>query len=593
MQHEHASIARLAGGWSAVTVAVAAIAATTIAAWGISSSALAWERPHSDGNNSGFADVKTKPAGAGSVSVPNIGTFAAGAGPVIGPDGAVYIGNEQGKLWAFHADGSPYWSRDIGHGESIIASPAIGSDGMIYVIGVKRYTDHRVEPAVEVIESTFNRFTPSGGYLGATPFPMHGVSGAALGAPNIWKSGGNEAVIMAAAYPHGAGSAGHDTYLIAFSTSGGVLAETKAQVFVPTVTGGWGVSTWRTMTCLIPIIGLPACVPHGFEAPGHPIESPPSGVGVFTYAGGGTPWVILSDYMQDLIGYTFNGQAFYENFRVHTKDYLLRSGPMILPDGHTLIGVEKLKREDDGNQKPSYTGGVIFAGPNMVKAGPVDGRQMVYGTPTRMADGRVALVGVYGQLTVLQGDQVAAEIQMPGGSVVSAAASRSHLFVSTSDAFLTYDTNTLAEVGRVDWVGGGISPPAIGPKGQVYAIASNILFVFPGPIQVPIDVGTLAQPPQTMVATDPAQPTTQQAPQIYHPPMTTNGNRLFACLELDGDGCGKGDYTEVSLGWCQKQGFAKVTGYDVDSRKVKAETLDGHFCSKNKCKVFDSIGCAN
>jgi hypothetical protein len=73
--------------------------------------------------------------------------------------------------------------------------------------------------------------------------------------------------------------------------------------------------------------------------------------------------------------------------------------------------------------------------------------------------------------------------------------------------------------------------------------------------------------------------------------MTTNGNRLFACLELDQDDCGKGDYKDVSLAWCQKQGYAKVKGYDVDSRKVKAETLDGKFCSKNKCKVFDSIRC--
>jgi hypothetical protein len=73
--------------------------------------------------------------------------------------------------------------------------------------------------------------------------------------------------------------------------------------------------------------------------------------------------------------------------------------------------------------------------------------------------------------------------------------------------------------------------------------------------------------------------------------MTINGNRLFACEELDQDDCGKGDHKDISLAWCQKQGYAKATGYDVDSRKVKAETLDGHFCSKNKCKVFDSIGC--
>jgi hypothetical protein len=33
------------------------------------------------------------------------------------------------------------------------------------------------------------------------------------------------------------------------------------------------------------------------------------------------------------------------------------------------------------------------------------------------------------------------------------------------------------------------------------------------------------------------------------------------------------------------------TGYDVDSRKVKAETLDGRLCTKKKCKVFDRIVC--
>ena len=44
------------------------------------------------------------------------------------------------------------------------------------------------------------------------------------------------------------------------------------------------------------------------------------------------------------------------------------------------------------------------------------------------------------------------------------------------------DANSLAEVARFDWVGGGLNPPVIGPKGHVYAIASNILFVFPPPI---------------------------------------------------------------------------------------------------------------
>jgi len=75
------------------------------------------------------------------------------------------------------------------------------------------------------------------------------------------------------------------------------------------------------------------------------------------------------------------------------------------------------------------------------------------------------------------------------------------------------------------------------------------------------------------------------------PPMTANGNRLFACEELDQDDCGKGDYQSIATAFCVKQGFVGAGKIDVDSKKVKAETLDGGFCSKSKCKVFDQIVC--
>src|SRR6185312_8470585 len=75
--------------------------------------------------------------------------------------------------------------------------------------------------------------------------------------------------------------------------------------------------------------------------------------------------------------------------------------------------------------------------------------------------------------------QIVSTASLPGQSMASAAASRTHVFVSTTGAFATYDAKTMAEVGNFPWVGGGLSPPAIGPSGRVYAIASNILFIFP------------------------------------------------------------------------------------------------------------------
>jgi hypothetical protein len=66
----------------------------------------AWDHPHGDSENSGFANVVTAPAVRPMQLVP-VGELSAGAGPVVGPDGTVYVGNLFGQVFAFHANGSP------------------------------------------------------------------------------------------------------------------------------------------------------------------------------------------------------------------------------------------------------------------------------------------------------------------------------------------------------------------------------------------------------------------------------------------------------------------------------------------------------
>ncbi|HEV8391877.1 MAG TPA: hypothetical protein VGQ35_18640 [Dongiaceae bacterium] len=107
--------------------------------------------------------------------------------------------------------------------------------------------------------------------------------------------------------------------------------------------------------------------------------------------------------------------------------------------------------------------------------------------------------------------------------------------------------------------------------------------------EVPRVAGSLGA--QNVATTDTGPPTRPRS-QTYEPPLTTNGNRLFACQELDGDDCDKGDYKKISLAWCRKQGYPTVNDYDVDHERIKAETLDRRYCSKKKCKVFDWIDCA-
>ena len=51
--------------------------------------------------------------------------------PAIAPDGTIYIGGTGGALYAFNRDGTVQWT--FGAGELIHSSPAIGSNGMVYV----------------------------------------------------------------------------------------------------------------------------------------------------------------------------------------------------------------------------------------------------------------------------------------------------------------------------------------------------------------------------------------------------------------------------------------------------------------------------
>jgi hypothetical protein len=541
----------------------------------------AWERPHGDGANLNFENVATARAGSlGSKTVTGLGTFAPGAGPVIAADGAVYLGNEEGEVIALRADGTPYWRRKISGGQHIVASPVIGADGTVYVVGTRHATDHRVDPPIVVHDSALHRFTASGGYLGASPLPQHEHGGAAVSPPNIWRYQGKEMVIVPASYRHG----NIDVRMIAFDPNGAVVADQIVTTIVPQLFGGNGKPAWMNVVCGLTIIG---CVGAEFERSGGELPSGVDGAGVFTFAGGGTPFVVISDNLHDVVGYTFSGGAFVESFRVHDKTRFMRSAPAILPDGHTIIGFEHVRIDDDGAPVGSGKGGAIFAGPNFNKVAPIGGVATVYATPTRLADGRVLLLDSYGTLAVLQDNVVATQLGLAGRSIVSPVASQTHVFVSMPDGFFTLDANSLTQVSQVNWGNGGQSQPAIGPKGHVYAIASNTLYVFPPPRRQLSPDRVLPESAPTAVSTSGADT------KPYKPPLTMIGNRLFACEELDGDNCGKGDYQTIADAFCKKEGFIGSGQIKVDSKKAKAETLDGRYCSRNKCKVFEQIVCAN
>jgi hypothetical protein len=414
----------------------------------------AWEFAHADRANRGRADVTTAPARSRSKSVPGLGTFAPGSGPVIAPDGTVYLGTLEGKLIALHADGSPFWSRDITANptfkQRIVASPAVGADGSIYVIGVKRLG--KAEPTLHI-------FTPGGGFVGSHAFPTHGTRGARTSAPpNIARIGNLEVVLVPALYREG--NQPRDLRIVGFSTMGNVVIDE----FVSRE-GGGDITGVPIEPC--DIFGV--CYRPRRVALGGLVPMP--GVAVFTNIGGGAPNVIVTEPPHRVHGFTFSDKpALTRTFRFLIESRTVISSPMALPDNHTIVGTDR---------------GVVFAGPNANKLPPVTSNLgAVSGAPTLLADGRAVVIDNgpknAGVALIKDGQHVGGR-SLPGRSMVSAAASRTHIFVSTTDAFHTLDANTLEEVAKIDLLGGGASTPAIGPQGHVYTIVSNILFVFPPP----------------------------------------------------------------------------------------------------------------
>jgi hypothetical protein len=576
-------------------------------------SALAWPTAHGDPANSNGVDVRTAPAINPMTSVP-LRDIAPGVNPVIAPNGTLYIGNERGTLMSFSPDGTPGWSRDLGGFQSVRASAAIGSDGSVYVIGSAQIRDNTTDPASLKYVAELHRFTAGGGWLWHVPLGEP-VPGLTYSPPNIVSRNGSDVILVAA------GIRGAGAFLTAYSgESGVVLAHQKVAPFdPPQVTGGadlgWVDSLYTFLSCVASLqCDWSATVELEHQLPKN-LTRPFPAVAVFAQTASGDPNVYVSDRNKDLVGYSFTGSSFIELFRVRDPKRTLTSAPLVWPNGPVMIstfgdnaGPEVLFL----SLGPDYTGGPVTT--HRIKS------QISMAAPTALGNSRFALVNIFGGVTFLNGAAVQKQVMIPGGSIAPAAASRTHVFVSTVVGLHTFSKAKMEKVGEYTWTRGGASQPVIGPGGHVYAIAQNTLYVFP-PSRIPDvpDVGSLpdittgnpqpspspgavlgesgAPAPLSSSETQPAD--VQSLPDVqasgssktYKPPRTAAGNRLLACLELDGDDCDKSQYRTVAESFCRNQGFQSAGDLDVDAKRGRAETLDGQLCTQKKCKVFDFIVC--
>jgi hypothetical protein len=522
--------------------------------------AAAWQTAHGQSDNSGAVAVQTAPAVAPLNTIYGLGGIASGNVPVIAPNGTLYVGNARGKLMSFRADGTPGWSRDVGS-QAIMSAPVLGKDGSVYVVGTATIRDRRTNPPTVTHIAELHKFTSGGGWAWHVPLPTNGVK-LTSASPNIARINGKDVIFV----PTIQSGAPFNASLAAISEDGGVLASKIVSSFAPQTTGGSD-ADFGDFICE-GLMGGYTC--RFTPAEGAPIEGDPLAYNVkppvpaaAVHTAAGVPIVMMSGGFQDIVGLAFTGAAFEERFRVHDEQRFFNATPLAWPDGHAMM------INANGHGIPSELVLAGFNGGTIRAAGPTS-----IAAPTALGNSRFAIVHRTGGITIMRGADTEKSVPFPGHSIASAAASANHIFVSTATALHTFDKNTLESKGTFAWKKGGTSQPVIGPQGHVYAIAGDNLLIFA---------------PVVQSTNTPTPPTSQS--QAYNPPLTANGNRLFACEKLDGDDCGKGDHRSIAKAFCAKNGYADADDIDVDSKKVKAETLDGQYCTKKKCKVFDQIVC--
>ena len=174
--------------------------------------------------STGYVDFPTLPAGAGSTSVPGLGTFGSLAGPVVGSDGTVYLATREGKVIALHDDGQPLWSAQIEGDSPSPRRPQSAARVSAYVVGWMRWTDHRAgHEGPRGRARLSDLILPEGTGAFGVELPPYEERGAWIyGAPEMWRMADQEAILVPVIY---SSVGGMNLRLLAFSTGGEIIGD--------------------------------------------------------------------------------------------------------------------------------------------------------------------------------------------------------------------------------------------------------------------------------------------------------------------------------------------------------------------------------
>ncbi|TVR58244.1 MAG: hypothetical protein EA426_10485 [Spirochaetaceae bacterium] len=82
--------------------------------------------------------------------------------PALAPDGTVYIGSDDDRLYAINPDGTQLWSRETGG--RVYSSPAVGADGTVYVGSYDGFL-YAIDPADGTVDWQYQ----TGGWIRSSP----------------------------------------------------------------------------------------------------------------------------------------------------------------------------------------------------------------------------------------------------------------------------------------------------------------------------------------------------------------------------------------------------------------------------------------
>jgi hypothetical protein len=197
------------------------------------------------------------------------------------------------------------------------------------------------------------------------------------------------------------------------------------------------------------------------------------GVAIWQDPQGGTPFIVGTDGAEDIVLLTFDiAGGFTERQRWHDT-WTMHAQPTILWDGHSVVGT------GDGRLR--------FCGPNGIAIPDIHRLDAVMSRVCRTMDGTIVALGLQeypngSTISFIRDGELQIQTKLRPRAISAPAASSNHLFFNMADGLYTMDGQTLEFVADSQWAGGngggGVSSPAIGPRGEVYAIANEQLYMF-------------------------------------------------------------------------------------------------------------------